>query len=208
MKERSTVKPDFGKESKAPPRGRPRNQKARAAVIRAASALLNEGGLGAVTIETLTARTGVSKPTIYRTWPNAHAVAMSALMDAPEAPLPSRRRTLASLLALRKQLHTIVEVFSSKTGRSVTHVLAAADPGTELSKVFRNRFILTRREEGRGLLTQAMAEGEIRRDLDMEAALDLIYAPVFYRLLVGHAPINNAFVNETLDLAIRGLKQE
>jgi len=88
----------------------------------------------------------------------------------------------------------------------VTHVLAAADPGTELSKVFRNRFILARRDEGRELLRGAMERGEVRSGVDIETALDLIYAPIFYRILVGHAPLDEAFVDGCLDLALRGLK--
>ena len=178
-------------------------------MLRAARALLDAGGLGAVTIEALSARTGVSKPTIYRTWPNAHAVAMSALMDGPgtveardATSVPSGR----GLAALRTQLHSIVDVFASRTGRSVTHVLAAADPGTELSRVFRNRFILARRDEGRMLLREAIGRGELRAAIDIEIALDLIYAPVFYRILVGHAPLDEAFVDGCLDLALRGLK--
>jgi hypothetical protein len=132
------------------------------------------------------------------------------LMGTPGAeqatPPRQTKRTAAGLAALRAQLHSIVDVFSSKTGRSVTHVLAAADPSTELSKVFRNRFILARRDEGRGLLEAAIAHGEIRREVDVEVALDLIYAPVFYRILVGHAPLDIAFVDGCLDLVLRGMR--
>ena len=210
MKERKTVKENFATGDPEPPvRGRPRSLQARAAVLRAARALLDAGGLGAVTIEALSTKTGVSKPTIYRTWPNAHAVAMSALMDGPGAPEDAETpaaRTGRGLAALKTQLCSIVDVFASRTGRSVTHVLAAADPGTELSKVFRNRFILARRDEGRGLLREAIARGDVRPGVDIEIALDLIYAPIFYRILVGHAPLDEAFVDGCLDLALRGLR--
>lgn len=205
MKEPRPVKADSTNPTKLAPRGRPRSEKARTAVLRAARALLNEGGLGAVTIEALTSRTGVSKPTIYRTWPNAQAVVMAALMDTPAPRAPEDRGRGSAVHALRLQLRAIVEVFSSRSGRSITHILAAADPGTELSKVFRNHFILARREEGRKLLQDAMARWEIRARIDLEVALDLIYAPVFYRILVGHAPLNEPFVDAVLDQLLKGL---
>ncbi len=107
--------------------------------------------------------------------------------------------------ALKAQLHEVARVFSAPLGRSVTLMIAAAEQETELSKVFRNHFILARRNEGRTFLTNAMANGEIRKDLDLEVVLDLIYAPVFYRLLVGHAPLTAHFMDEVLNLALEGL---
>jgi AcrR family transcriptional regulator len=206
MKPCAAVKPDSQTPGPVVARGRPRNPKARALVLRAARVLLNEDGLGAVTIEALSARTGVSKPTIYRTWPNAHAVVMAALMDAPApAPAANSRGRGSAVATLRRQLRAIVDVFSSRTGRSITHVLASADPGTELSKVFRNHFILARRDEGRELLKEAMAGGELRARLDLEVVLDLLYAPIFYRILVGHAPLNEAFVDAAVDHLMKGL---
>ena len=57
-------------------------------------------------------------------------------------------------------------------GRHITTIIAAADPDTELSKAFRNDFILSRRDEGRVLLQQAAEAGEIRPDADLEIVLD------------------------------------
>jgi len=196
------------------PRGRPRSLEARRAILKAAHELLAEGGLSSVTIERIATRAGVGKPTIYRTWPNAHAVAMAALMErdrsgesaAAAQPLlkPSGRGSSA-LAALAAQLHEVARVFSAPLGRSVVLMIAAAEPDTELSKAFRNHFILARRNEGRAFLAGAMSNGEIRRDLDIDVALDLIYAPVFYRLLMGHAPLTSQFIDAVLNLALEGL---
>jgi AcrR family transcriptional regulator len=197
------------------PRGRPRSLEARRAILKAAHELLAEGGLSSVTIEGIAARAGVGKPTIYRTWPNAHAVAMAALMESDEsgesiattqpAPNPNERSSSA-LTALRTQLHEVARVFSAPLGRSVTLIIAAAEADTELSKAFRNHFILARRNEGRAFLATAISSGEVRKDLDLDVALDLIYAPVFYRLLMGHAPLTARFSDDVLDLAMQGFR--
>jgi AcrR family transcriptional regulator len=196
------------------PRGRPRSPEARRAILKAAHELLAEGGLSSVTIEGIAARAGVGKPTIYRTWPNAHAVAMAALMESDDsgestaasqpAPTPNARSS-SVLAALRAQIHEVARVFGAPLGRSVTLMIAAAEPDTELSKAFRNHFILARRNEGRAFLADAMSKGEIRRDLDIDVALDLIYAPVFYRLLMGHAPLTSRFIDDVLNLTLEGL---
>lgn len=194
-------------EAAAPRRGRPRSASARAAVLEAARALLEEGGLGAVTIEAVAARAGVGKPTIYRTWPNAHAVAMAALMDGEEGEGPTRGARTA-ISTLRRQLRSIARIFASRTGRSVALMLASSVGETELSRAFRNHFILARREEGRSLLRKAIERGELRGDLGpagLEVALDLLYAPIFYRILVGHAPLDDAFVDAVVEQLVRGL---
>ena len=187
------------------PRGRPRSEKARVAILRAARALLAEGGPGAVTMEAVAARAGVGKPTVYRWWPDRHAVAMAALMETGAGEDVEASGRLA-LTALRAQLRAVARRFATSTGRHVTSMLAASDPQSELSKAFRNHFVLARRAEGRALLERAKANGEVRRDLDVEVALDLLYGPLFFRLLMGHAALDESFMDKVLDAAVRGMK--
>jgi hypothetical protein len=84
-------------------------------------------------------------------------------------------------------------------------MIAPAQSDSELAKVFRIHFVMRSREEGRALLARAVLEGDIRRDLDIEAALDLIYAPFYFRLLIGHAPLTSHDTDTILDLALKGL---
>lgn len=185
-------------------KGRPRSLEAREKIMRAARELLSEGGPGAVTVEGVAARAGVGKPTIYRSWPDRHAVLMAALMASDEHAEAHTARS--ALRALQQQLDAIVERFSTPTGRHITTMIASADPQTELAKAFRNHFVLARRSEGRGLLEQAIAQGELRSGIDLEVALDLLYGPLFFRLLMGHAPLDAQFVGSVLRHALRGLE--
>jgi AcrR family transcriptional regulator len=186
-------------------RGRPRDPAVRRKILGAASALLNEGGLVAVTMEAVAARAGVGKPTLYREWPNAQAVAMAAFLESAKAP-PGVRKSGAALGALRMQLKNVAEVFATRAGRNTAMMIAAAQSDSELAKVFYNHFVLKSREEGRMLLVRAIAEGELRKDIDIEAALDLIYAPLYFRLLIGHGPLDAAFTDAILELALGGLR--
>ena len=189
----------------APRRGRPRSEAARGKILAAARRLLEQRGLSGLTVEGIAALAGVGKPTIYRHWPNAQAVAMDAFLESAEADEDTAARGSA-LPALRRQLAGIAVAFTSPAGRSTAAMIAAAQNDSELAKVFRNRFIMRSRETGRALLQGAIAEGELRADINLEVALDLIYAPLFFRLLIGHGRLDRAFTDVLLDLALEGLR--
>lgn len=174
------------------------------AILRAAREMLERGGAAAVTMEGVAQRAGVGKPTVYRYWPNAHAVAMAALLEDASSE-PEGRAARGALPGLRRQLRQIVTMFATPMGRSVTMMLASADQDTELSKAFRNHFIMARRADGKALLAAAIAEGALRPDFDVEVALDMIYGPLFYRLLAGHARLDAAFTDALLDHVLAGL---
>jgi AcrR family transcriptional regulator len=186
-------------------RGRPRDPATRKKILAAARELLNGGGMSAVTMEAVAAKAGVGKPTIYREWPNAQSVAMEAFLDTTKPQEQGRKRGKA-LDALRDQLHSIIKTFSTPTGRNTAMMIAAAQNDSELAKIFRNRFIMGRREEGRGILRAAVQARELRPDIDYEVTLDLIYAPLFFRLLIGHGPLDKAYADAILDAALKGLK--
>jgi AcrR family transcriptional regulator len=192
---------------KSPPpksRGRPRSSDARAAILRAASELLDEGGLTAVTMEGIAARAGVGKPTIYRQWPNAHAVALSAFLES--MPVEAHVRKSASAVAdLKLQLRRIAALFGTRTGRAVAAMIAASQGETELSKAFRIHFIMKSRDQGHLLLKRAVAAKELRPDIDYEIVLDLIYAPIYFRLLIGHGPLDGHFTDSIVEHAVKGL---
>ena len=188
-------------------RGRPRSEEAREAVLKAARKLLEEGGLSAVTIEGIAARAGVSKPTIYRSWKNSYAVAMEAFLESAKASVPFGE-SRSPIADLREQLRKVAEVFATRTGRSVAAMIAAAQSETEIAKAFRNHFILKSREEGRQLLNRAVGQGELRGDIDFDTTLDLLYAPIYFRLLIGHGALTPTFTDSILEHALFGLAKQ
>jgi AcrR family transcriptional regulator len=189
------------RQAPSPSRGRPRDPRTRAAILAAARTLLERGGLTAVTIEAIAAKAGVSRPTIYRYWPNAPAVAMAAFLEASGAPAAGKT-SRSPLAALRAQLHGVADAFAAPAGRSVAAMVAAAQSETELAKAFRNEFITSNRDAARLLLERCIAEQLVAPPADIDLALDLVFGPLFYRLLMGHAPITRGFVDQLLDAVI------
>ena len=181
-------------------RGRPPSEAARNRALQAARDILLSEGFGRLTIEAVVAKSGISKPTIYRNWANAGELAMAALMPDAEAQADKAKGDLAK--SLRSQMQALVTAFATTRGRQIALTLAASDPESEMTKAFRNRVILSSREAGRRLIGDAVARSEIAAPADIETVLDMIYAPVFYRLLVGHLPLDLRFADSLVAQAL------
>lgn len=184
--------------------GRPPSDDARHAVLQAAYRVLINEGLGRLTIERVAGETGVGKPTIYRSWTSAQDLAMAALMAQPLADAtPTRSRSARG--ALRAHLQRVIETFATPRGRQITLTMASADPESELAKVFRNQVILRSREAGRLLLQQAARNEQVRNNIDIEVVLDMLYGPLFFRLLTGHLPLSAQLADHLVDSIFDGI---
>ena len=139
----------------------------------------------------------MGKPTIYRYWANASEIAMAALMADGAFDDPEMDRLLCS--ALQAQLRSLLAAFATTRGRQVALTLAAADPESEMA--FRKSVMLSSRETSRRLILAAQAHGEIEDPTNIEVVFDMIYAPVFFRLLVGHLGLDADFSGRLTDEA-------
>ncbi len=184
-------------------RGRPQSEEAQRRVLQAAHEILMTEGFGRLTIEAVAARSGVGKPTIYRSWANAQELAMAALLVT--SPAETQVDGATAQAALGAQMRALVTAFATTRGRQITMALAAADPESEFTKAFRNQVILSSRAAGRDILEQAAARGEIAPPPDLEALLDMIYGPVFFRLLVGHQRVSPEFGDTIVSIALRAV---
>jgi AcrR family transcriptional regulator len=180
------------------PRGRPKSEAARESVLSAAAMLIASEGIGAVTIEAVARITGVGKPTIYRSWRNREELAMAALLK-DGVPKTSVKETGSAFKDLQTHIKRVIAIFSNPKGRNVALMVASADRDSELSKAFRNQVMLASREEGRQLLQRGMRDGSVRKTINVDTVLDMIYGPIFYRLLIGHERLSEEFATAILN---------
>ena len=186
-------------------RGRPRSEKARRAILEAAAQLLLAQGLEAVSMDAVAERAGVSKATIYRWWPSKETLALDALYDEWDTTRPSPRDTgslRADLLALLRPW--IRRLRARPYGRVIAALIAEAQTDPEFAEEYRARFVEPRRGPARALFRRAIERGEIPADTKIEVALDLLYGPLYHRLLHGHAPLSDRFVQDVVDAALAG----
>jgi len=179
--------------------GRPRSEKARRAVIRSTLALLERAGFNELTIESVAARAGVGKATVYRWWPNKAELVIDSFVSAvgKELRFPSAGPVLESI---HEQMKRWAPIFRSPLGQIVVTVIGAGQSEPEILEAFRAHWVEPRRIEARRLLRQAMKKGEIRGDLNPDTILDLLYGPLYLRLLLKHAPLDENFVNTVFEV--------
>ena len=190
---------------RAPRRGRPRSEKARKAILEAAAELLLRRGLGGVSMDGVAEKAGVSKATIYRWWPSKEMLALDALVDWASARVPVRDTgsLRGDLLALVRPW--VRAIRRPAVGRLIAAFVSEAHSDARFAETYRTHFVEPRRAAGRAAFERAMARGEVSADLDVEVAMDLIYGPVYHRLLHGHGALTDRFARDVVDLALRGI---
>ena len=170
-------------------RGRPRSEQARLAVLTAAGDLLLEGGLGAAHVEAIAARAGVSKATIYKWWPNRGAVVLDGFLERVRHSLVIPEG-LGTVAALEFQIRELVALFADAAVASAIRAIASeAQSDPELARAVRERWLAPRRAVTAAVLSDGIANGDLRPDLDVELVMDQLYGPLYFRLLFGHAPL-------------------
>jgi AcrR family transcriptional regulator len=157
-------------------------------------------------MDAVAARAGVSKATIYRWWPTKETLALDALYAewTLAAPVPkdtgSLRGDLIELLSPWVRL-----VAAQPYARVIAALLANTRTDPAFAAEYRRRVIEPRRDQAREIFRRAIERGEVPADLDLEVALDLIYGPLYLRLLQDHAPLDDGFVRAAVDMVIAGV---
>jgi AcrR family transcriptional regulator len=185
--------------------GRPRSERARQAILRAAADLLLDEGSAQVSMDAVAERAGVSKATIYRWWPSRERLTLDALLEwAATGSSPRDTGSLrADLLSLVRPW--VREIRRRPFARVIAELLTEAQSDPAFAEDYRRHFVEQRRAPMRAAFERAIARGEVPADLDVEIALDLIYGPVYHRLLHGHAPLTERFAVTVIDLALAGI---
>jgi AcrR family transcriptional regulator len=182
-----------------------RSGQVRDRVLAAAGELVLDGGWAAATMEGIAARAGVSKRTLYKYWPSRGAVALEGFMRsaATSLSLPENASAAESLEVL---VVAAVELFTQTPGGPLMRSLIAdAQSKDEIALALRDQWLRPRRAVAADLIRKAMGDGEFRADLDVEVVLDLLFAPVYYRLLLGHESLDHPFAVATVRHLVAGL---
>ena len=128
----------------------------------------------------------MSKRTLYKYWPSRGAVALEGFMRsaATSWTLPDNGTAAESLEVL---VVAAAALFSqTPAGPLMRSLVADAQSQDEIATAIRDQWLRPRRAGAADLVRQAVANGEFRADIDVEVVLDLLFAPVYYRLLLGH----------------------
>jgi AcrR family transcriptional regulator len=170
-----------------------RGPRARAAILEAADDLLVEKGFGATTIEGIAARSGVAKQTIYRWWTSKVDLLLDCLIDDAGTDLPPFD-TGSSAEDLRRELLRFAGFLEEPAGQVLRALIGEAQHDPTVARQLRTRYLDPRRELDRLILQRGVARGELTADLNADDALDALYGPVIYRVIVTGRPVHERFI--------------
>lgn len=183
--------------------GRPREERVTRAALDAVVELVTEQGVGAVTMDAVAARAGVSKPAIYRRWPSKQAMLIAAAetrigtLEVPD--LGDVGAELRELLTARLAAYLV-----PGTDRLLAELIgAAAESGGGQGEYaeYTERVM----GETRRILERGIARGAVREDVDLRSAATLVAAPLLYRLLAERGLPDARFVDDVVDLVVRAV---
>lgn len=188
---------DRGREPR-PRRGRPRSEAAREAILSSVERLFRDGGFDAVSVDAIAATAGVSKATVYRWWPNKAAVLLESVVGRMR-PLADYEDAPTLREKFRRQLTDTVRYLKGKEGAPLIALIAAKQGDPQLAREFAERYAVPRRARLRAMIREGVERGELGPVNDDDALIDMIYGPIYYRILVRGGPIDNAFVDTVVD---------
>ena len=164
--------------------GRPRDQSVEPAVTRAVLEILEDVGPGALNMDEVAARAGVSKATIYRRWDSKEDLIVDAIVSLVSKVQPPEGPDIrVVLVTMLKRLRTFM---SAGTGGSIfPWLVGEVSSGTDLGRHYAEAVILPRRQMIARVIAEGIERGDLRPDLDVEVAVDMVTGPAILRKLMG-----------------------
>lgn len=184
-------------------RGRPRSEDTKNAILTASYELLIKNGFKAITIESIAARAGVSKATIYKWWPNKAAVVIDGYFAATELmmDIPDTGSLKEDLFIQAKNLAGFI---TSSDGNVIVELIAEGQFDKNVAEENRKRYFSPRREMSKEILARGNRRGELSNEVNIEQLVDFIYAPLFYRLLITGDPIDDGYIENIISFVLKG----
>jgi len=174
----------------APGTSRPGGRTARTAEAVFASTIseLSARPYADISVDTIAARAGVHKTTVYRRWGTKAELVAQALAGAAAAAIevPDTGNFESDLRALSR---SVGAALADPGGAAITRaLLAGAAESAEIGALM-DRFWATRLAAISAIVDRAVQRGEISSGTDAAGIMNAVAAPLYYRLLVTREPI-------------------
>jgi AcrR family transcriptional regulator len=160
----------------------PRVARSRAAVLVAARDLVIETGFDGFTIEGVSARSGVAKTTIYRQWPDRNHLLLDVFEENVIEAMPPKTDDLHADLLVSVS-HLAAKLEDPTTSGLIPALIEAAERD-EVFRAVSRPFVERRRLPVINRLQQAVADGKLPPDADLDLICALLVGPLFYRRLL------------------------
>jgi AcrR family transcriptional regulator len=184
------------------------NPRTQRAVLKAASELLSaKSGHSAVTIEKIAARAKVAKTTVYRWWPSKIAIFMDVFEQLATKRLLGFADSGSLETDLRRVMRGLLRLFrTTAAGAAVAGMITEAQLDPKSAAAFREQFITRGRVLSRRAFQRAKLRSELPPTFDTELAIDIMSGAIWYRLLLGHAPLDDSYADGMVRIVVEGIR--
>jgi len=188
----------------APRIGRPRSAEADAAIREATVELLASAGYANLTMSGIAAEAKVSTATLYRRWRSKLDLVVDVLaVKAEESPVPDTGSLEGDCRAV---LHNLVDkARTTQSTKLLAGLIGEIGRNPELAAALRTHLIAPRRAALNEVFRRAQARGELRADIDVGLAADLLFGPLYQRLLITGEPVTPRVADKLADLFLRAV---
>lgn len=186
--------------------GRPRDPDTERRILDAVLRQLAGEGYSRMSLDSVAAEAGASKPTLYRRWPTKAHMATAALrtLRISEPPI----QTGSTLGDLTQALENFARSLFRPNGMALIGTVLAEEAHTpELLALFREHLVAPRRRMIRAILEQARKKGELRSGAPIDAVVNMMVGAFYARYLVS-SQVPAKFAREVAEAAWRGVARD
>lgn len=168
----------------------PRVARTRGKVLGAAWELLNEVGFDGVTVELVSARSGVARSTMYRHWRSIPELLRDAFASQATSDGDAGTGTAGGAVALQAYARAFAVGLREQWGRAALSLAssAAVDPA---QRAVQQVFVQGTRRDLRSIVDGSALPGDPEEAVDR--LVDLVIAPLFYRFQFTEHPATPDF---------------
>jgi AcrR family transcriptional regulator len=179
------------------------SEESRAAILAATREELIENGWRKFSVDKVSRKAKASKQTIYRWWPAIGNMAMEAALGMVPAGSKSGRDPAERIAELLAPLEQAIRVGSGHAVMRAAIVASCDDK--DAGETWRAWLKDNVRGPLRLILAEIAAKKVIRRDFDLDEAMDILMGPVWMKLLIMRAPLPDGFSSSQANALIKQL---
>ncbi|WP_027927974.1 TetR/AcrR family transcriptional regulator [Amycolatopsis benzoatilytica] len=180
-----------------------RAARVRAAVLEATNQLLQDQGLTGLTVSEVARRAQVNETSIFRRWGTRENLIIDALLTdaAEQLPVPDSGTLRGDLIAYATAL---AKYLTSPAGNALDRTLASAgdDPAT---RRLRDQYWNARYAHSGQIAARAIQRGELPDTADPRFVLELLVAPLHFRIVLTREPLEPDLPARIVDALLHGL---
>lgn len=185
--------------------GRPRDPELEARILEITLRLLAEQGYSRMSIDDIAVEAGASKPTLYRRWPTKADLATAALRTIQiQEPMVDTGSSAGDLIGI---LQNFRRSLLRPNGMSLIGTVLSEEHHTpELLARFREHIVAPRRAMLRSVFERAVACGEVRDDVNIDAPVNLLIG-AFYARYLANSRVPAGYPAELVKIVWEGVRR-